>query len=108
VGVTFNLCHELKAGNGARIDELLEKAASRLFFVSINGAEHDGDWDRLIQPLGEGAFDVYGVLRKLQSLGYAGPVGLQCYNVKGDTRGNLAKSMATWKSYGERLRAEKR
>ncbi|MBL7646590.1 MAG: TIM barrel protein [Candidatus Hydrogenedentes bacterium] len=108
VGVTFNLCHELKAGNGARIDEILEKAAPRLFFVSINGAEHDGDWDRLIQPLGEGAFDVYGVLKKLKSLGYTGPVGLQCYNVKGDTRGNLEKSMAAWKAYGERLRAEQR
>lgn len=58
---------------GDESTSFLEKAASRLFFVSINGAEHDGDWDRLIQPLGEGAFDVYGVLRKLQSLGYAGP-----------------------------------
>lgn len=107
VGLTFNLCHELKAGNGARIDEILEKAAPKLFFVSINGAEHDGDWDRLIQPLGEGAFDVYGVLKKLKTLGYAGPVGLQCYNVKGDTRGNLEKSMAAWNAYGARLRAEK-
>lgn len=106
VGVTFNLCHELKAGNGPRIDEILEKAAPELFFVSINGAEHDGDWDRLIQPLGEGAFDVYGVLKKLKSLGYAGPVGLQCYNVKGNTRGNLEKSMAAWKAYGARLQAE--
>jgi sugar phosphate isomerase/epimerase len=106
VGVTFNLCHELKAGNGARVDELLDKASPKLFFVSINGAEHDGDWDRLIQPLGEGAFDVYGVLKKLKSLGYTGPVGLQCYNVKGDIRGNLEKSMAAWKTYGEQLRAE--
>ena len=82
VGLTFNLCHELKAGNGPRIDELLEKAAPRLFYVSINGAESDGDWDRLIQPLGDGAFDVYAVLKKLKTLRYTGPVGLQCYNVR--------------------------
>jgi len=106
VGLTFNLCHELKAGNGPRIDELLEKAAPRLFYVSINGAEHDGDWDRLIQPLGDGAFDVYAVLKKLKSLNYTGPVGLQCYNVQGDARKNLEKSMAAWKAYGERLKAE--
>lgn len=108
VGLTFNLCHELKAGNGPRIDELLEKAAPQLFYVSINGAEPDGDWGRLIQPLGDGAFDVYAVLKKLKALAYAGPVGLQCYNVKGDPRQNLEKSMAAWKAYNERLATEGR
>jgi len=103
VGVTFNLCHELRAGNEARFDEILEKAAPRLFFVSINGADHEGDWDRLIQPLGRGSFDVFLILRKLDSLKYTGPIGLQCYNVPGEPRENLAESMAAWKAYQKRL-----
>lgn len=106
LGVTFNLCHELRSGNEARFGELLEKAAPHLFVVSINGADHEGDWDRLIQPLGDGAFDVYPVLKKLKAVGYTGPIGLQCYNVKGDMRENLTKSMAAWKALQVRLAAE--
>jgi sugar phosphate isomerase/epimerase len=104
VGVTFNLCHELRAGHESRFDELLEKAAPRLFYVSINGADHEGDWDRLIQPLGRGAFDVFPVLQKLKAIGYAGPVGLQCYNVPGDVRANLSESLTAWEAYQVRLR----
>lgn len=107
IGVTFNLCHELKAGNAARFDALLEQAAPHLYYVSINGADHEGDWNRLIRPLGEGDFDVYGVLKTLKTLGYAGPIGLQCYNVQGDTRKNLEKSMAAWNGYQERLQSER-
>ena len=99
VGVTFNLCHELRAGNGARIGALLDKAAPRLALVSINGAEPDGDWDRLIQPLGRGAVDVGSVLQKLKALDYTGPIGLQCYNIAGDTKSNLTESMAAWRGY---------
>jgi len=38
VGVSFNLCHALKAGQGGRIPDLLRKPAPKLFFVQINGA----------------------------------------------------------------------
>lgn len=106
VGVTFNLCHELRAGNEARFNELLDKAAHHLFLVSINGADHEGDWDRLIRPLGDGEFDIYALLRKLESIGYAGPIGLQCYAVKGDQTDNLSKSMRAWNAYRTRLAEE--
>lgn len=97
LGVTFNLCHELKAGNETRFDALLKEAMPHLFLVSINGAEHEGGWDRLIQPLGRGAFDVAGLLRTILSLGYSGPIGLQCYAVPGDTLENLEHNIAAWK-----------
>ncbi len=32
-----------------------------------------------------------------------GPVGLQCYNVKGDKYENLKTSMATWRQYRQRM-----
>jgi sugar phosphate isomerase/epimerase len=105
LGVTFNLCHELRAGNEARLDALLQDALPNLFLVSINGADHEGDWDRLIQPLGKGAFDVEGLLRMLLAMGYAGPIGLQCYAVPGDTRENLEHNIGEWKAMIARLRA---
>jgi len=105
LGVTFNLCHELKAGNAKRFDALLKKAMPKLFFVSINGADHAGGWDRLIQPLGRGAFDLDGFLRKLMAWGYAGPIGLQCYAVPGDQRANLEHNIAEWRQIVARLQA---
>ena len=67
--------------------------------VSIHGADHGGDWGRLIQPLGQGEFDVPGLLRTLDQLGYKGPVSLRPYQVKGGLEENPRRSMATWKKY---------
>lgn len=105
-GVTFNLCHELRAGNEKRFNELLERAAPHLFFVSINGADHEGDWDRLIQPLGRGGFDILPLLRTLRAIKYTGPIGLQCYQVKGDTLENLKHNIAAWRSLRAQLQAD--
>jgi sugar phosphate isomerase/epimerase len=106
LGVTFNLCHELKAGNEERFDALLQEAIPHLLLVSINGADHEGGWDTLIQPLGHGQFDLDGFLRKLVALGYAGPIGLQCYNVPGDTLANLEHNITQWKAIAARLAKE--
>ena len=65
--------------------------------VSINGADPQGDWDRLIQPLDRGSVDVAGLVRTLVENGYRGPIGLQCYAIKGDPRTNLQRSMAVWR-----------
>lgn len=98
VGVTFNLCHWLNAGKGENMKPLLRQALARLMVVTINGADAAGtDWTRLIQPLGDGAFDVAGFVVYLNSIGYKGPVGLQHFGIKGDAEVNLRKSMAAWR-----------
>jgi sugar phosphate isomerase/epimerase len=97
LGVTFNLCHELRSGFDPDVRTLLERALPRLYAVSINGADRQGDWDRLIQPLDRGAFDVAGFVRTLIQVGYDGPIGLQCYAIKGDPRTNLEHSMQAWR-----------
>lgn len=98
VGVMFNLCHWLKADDVNRLDETLEDALPHLFVVTINGADPPpGDWDRLIQPLGNGSFDVEGMLRTLYNLGYNGPIGLMCFGLGGDAEVHLRKSMEAWK-----------
>lgn len=107
VGVSFNLCHFLKLDKAKNIDSLLERALPHLFAVSINGADHEGDWDRLIQTLDRGEFDLYGFLKTLKGLGYEGPVGLQCYQVPGDIRDNLGRSIRAWKSCSARMAAER-
>jgi len=107
LGVTFNLAHFLAAKDEPNLDARLREALPHLFMVSINGAEHQGGWDRLIQPLDRGEFDVYGLLKKLLALGYHGPIGLQCYQVPGDREENLSRSMAAWRKFSARMAEEK-
>ena len=107
VGVTFNLAHFLAAKDEPNLDQRLKEALPRLYMVSINGADHEGGWDRLIQPLARGEFDVYGLLQKLTLMGYTGPVGLQCYGVPGDIEENLRRSMAAWRQFSARMSSEK-
>jgi sugar phosphate isomerase/epimerase len=107
LGVSFNLCHFLAAKDEPNLDVRLREALPHLFMVSINGAEHEGGWDRLIQPLDRGEFDVFTLLKKLVALGYQGPIGLQCYHVAGDREENLTRSMAAWRKFTARMAEEK-
>lgn len=97
VGATFNLCHWLNAGKGQNMKGLIDLAMPHLFVVTINGADTEGGWDRLIQTLDRGNFDVAGFLAALKHAGYVGPFGLQGYGVKGDVHENLKRSMEAWR-----------
>lgn len=100
VGVMFNLCHWLRTDPQRNYRPLLERAGTRLFGVTINGADvfdPQPGWSRYIQPLDSGSFDVGGLLKTLRELGYTGPIGLQCYGLGGDARDHLSRSMAAWR-----------
>lgn len=104
VGVTFNLCHWLKV-EGCERDPVpvLRAALPRLMFVTISGAD-TGDtrtmtWDRLIQPLDAGTYDLGGFVRTLKAIGYTGPVCFQGYNIKTEPREALARSIVAWRKF---------
>lgn len=107
-GAAMNLCHLLKVEGSEGIDVKIKEFAQYLFAVNICGAD-DGDtkqfgWDRLIQPLGQGSFDTYRFVKLLIDNGYSGPIGLQCYNLKGDIVEILKGSMKTWEEYKAKSR----
>ena len=109
LGVTFNLCHELRSGLGGDVAGSLKSALPRLWAVSINGADRDGEnWDRLIQPLDSGTFDTGGFLRTLDEIGYRGPIGLQCYAIKGEPKTLLQRSMTAWLKFSKQDAATQR
>jgi sugar phosphate isomerase/epimerase len=100
VGVTFNLCHALLDSAEDRVPALIEQAAPHLFVATINGADSHPpkpDMPLLIQPLDKGSYDVAIVLKKLNAVGFKGPIGLQCYSIKGDPKTLLTGSMAAWR-----------
>jgi sugar phosphate isomerase/epimerase len=100
VGTTFNLCHWLKVEGDRDPWPVLRRSMSRLFFVSINGADSGDtkpmDWNRLIQPLDAGTYDVAKLVTSLQELGYTGPIGFQGYGISGDSREILRRTMEAW------------
>jgi len=103
VGISFNLCHFLKQNDEARLEKTIKLAGDSLFLVSINGADSGDtqsmDWSRLIRPLGQGDFDTSKVLDLLDQVNYAGPILLQCYNIKQPASEHLAQSIQAWKTY---------
>ena len=69
--------------------------------MTINGADlagkTDSNWNRLIQPLDQGNFDLQTLLGKLEDIGYTGAVGIMCFGIGGDAEEHLTRSMATWR-----------
>lgn len=104
LGIMFNLCHFLKSEEADDLEKVLQKAAPRLFAVSTNGADEGGkDWTTLIRPLDEGDFSQKRLFKALADVGFDGPVGLQCYNLKGERRANLERSIAAWEKIQRKI-----
>ena len=100
LGVMFNLCHFLKNEKEADLEKVLKAAGDRLFAVSTCGADADGKgWEQLIQTLDKGSFPQERLLSALKKMKFPGPVGLQCYALKGDRKENLTTSMKAWEDY---------
>ena len=102
LGVTFNLCHWLKV-EGSERDPLpvIKAALPRLNFITINGAD-TGDtrklgWDKLIQPLGRGTYDVKAFVANVRAAGYRGPFGFQGYAIKMESKDLLKETMEAGK-----------
>jgi sugar phosphate isomerase/epimerase len=109
-GITLNFCHLLKVEGDQDWEAKAVAALPKIFMISINGADSGNtkemDWDRLIQPLGEGSFDTYELVKLVKDKGYDGKFGLQCYNIRQDCEVALTKSIQTWQAYQKRYREE--
>jgi sugar phosphate isomerase/epimerase len=103
VGSVFNLCHLLRKEGAEGWKRKLDESLPYLYMLSICGADAGNTtemgWKELIQPLGEGSFDTYALVKYAKDKGYEGPIGLQCYKIKQDAEVALAKSINTWKEY---------
>lgn len=107
LGISFNLCHYLCQDDPVGMEAALKAAAPHLKLVQISGADEippgKPDWQRLIQPLGQGSFDLLRVLHTLDQIGYKGPVNLQCYQINQPASQHLAASIGAWKKLNQDL-----
>jgi len=109
VGAIFNTCHLFKVEGMDGWQQKLTEAIPYLYMISINGLDtgdtQNMDWDKLIQPLGEGDFDTYQIVKLAKDNGYEGLFGLQCYNIKQDCEVAMSTSINTWKAYQQKYAA---
>lgn len=114
-GLSFNLCHWIATTPLSERGELktkLKELKPYLKMVTIAGAnnvqsKNKNIWDDYILPLGQGNFDNYDLLKYLVSdLKFTGPIGVQCYNIKGDKPALVQNTISVWKDYKSRLESE--
>ncbi|WP_165940175.1 sugar phosphate isomerase/epimerase family protein [Dyadobacter psychrotolerans] len=116
VGLTFNLCHWLATTTAEERSDLnphLNELKPYLKMITISGAndvfsQQKNVWEDYILPLGKGSFDTYGMVKYLvKDLGFKAPIGVQCYNIKGDKPELIKITTAAWKDYKVRIETGK-
>ena len=115
VGLSFNLCHWLATTSLAERTDLknhLKELKPYLKMITISGAsdiisQKKAIFDDYILPLGTGSFDTYDLLKYMvKTIKYKKPIGVQCYNIKGNKSQLIKNTMAVWKGYKTRLENE--
>ncbi|RKH18800.1 sugar phosphate isomerase/epimerase [Corallococcus praedator] len=100
---SLHLCHELRAGNRDRLEEVIAAAAPQLALVSIHGAAREFDphapgWSEVIQPLDRGDLDVgTRYLLPLRRAGYEGPMLLHTFGIEEPPEEHFRRSMLKWR-----------
>lgn len=116
VGLSFNLCHWLATTTAPERTALkphLKELLPYLKMITISGAnnvitQQQNPWDDYILPLGTGTFDTYALVKYMvKDLKFKNPVGVQCYNIKGNKPLLVKNTINIWKTYTARLKSEK-
>lgn len=103
LGVCFVLSHYMKQSDEKDLPARLRAAKGRIVAAVINGSATGNTkamgWDRLIQHIDQGEFDLPGLLELLcGELRFKGPVFVQCvnFNIPAPTRRTLEASYTKW------------
>lgn len=88
VFLAVHLCHELAAGNGNRIRDVVEGVSPYIKFISISGAslsEKSNDnlpsWFWGIKPLSMGDYDYNSFILSLKDNYYKGPIAIHTWGI---------------------------
>jgi len=101
--LSFHLCHELRAGNGSKMNTVIAEVAPYVKLASICGADSvmlpnqiPGFWDDAIKPLYKGNYDSSILLECLVRNGYCGPIALHTFGLKEPIEEHFSKSIEKW------------
>lgn len=102
--LAVHLCHEIRAGNGSRIDKVFEHVKNHLGAVTLAGTDSVADFSKpklmdtsTIKPIGQGNFHMANFVEPLRKSGYKGMVGFINFKIEDDPETYLKSSMMEWK-----------
>lgn len=86
LSISLHQCHELRAGNQSRLDEVMAAVGKHVDIVTLCGSDvklHDNslDWSDAIKPLGEGDYDPKEFLRVLKKHKFTGTIVLHTFGL---------------------------
>jgi len=106
--LAVHLCHEIRAGNGARIKEVFLHVKPYIGAVTLAGTDSVADFSTpllmdksTIKPIGDGNFDVRKFIEPLRKSNYKGKVGFINFKIEDEPYEYLEKSMKVWKKMNE-------
>lgn len=109
--LAVHLCHEIRAGNGARISSVFENVKQYIGAVTLAGTDSTADFSKpklmdtsTIKPIGQGNFNMAKFIELLRKSGYKGMVGFINFKIEDDPKIYLKNSMMEWRKLNKELK----
>jgi len=103
--LAVHLCHEIRAGNGSRMEQVFERVKDPIGAVTLAGTDSVADFSApklmdssTIKPLGQGNYDFNLFIEPLRNSGYKGVVGFINFKIEEDPETYLDASMKVWRT----------
>lgn len=108
--LALHLYHEVRAGNGTRIDQVFENVNGFLGAVTLAGTDIIADYTNsktrdtsTIKPIGYGDFYLINFLQPLIKSNYKGPIAFMNFGISENPEVYLPRSLAEWKKINSLL-----
>lgn len=110
--ISVHQCHELRAGNMNRLDEVMTAVGPYMDIITICGSDiklkdNSEDWSDAIKPLGEGDYDPKEFLRALKRHKFQGPIILHTFGLKDKPASHYQTSYDLYQKMRAEVDAEK-
>lgn len=102
--LAVHLCHEIRAGNGSRINEVFEHVKNYIGAVTVSGTDSVADFSKpilmdnsTIKPIGQGNFNMNYFIEALRKSQYKGYVGFINFKIEDKPEEYLWNSIQVWR-----------
>ena len=109
--LAVHLCHEIRAGNGSRMDQVFDRVKDHIGAVTLAGTDSVADFSApklmdtsTIKPLGKGNYDLNRFVVPLFKSGYKGSVGFINFKIEDDPETYLDASIKVWRRLREKTK----
>lgn len=103
LSLAVHLCHEIRAGNGTRLEDVFNAVKGHIGAVTVCGADSVADFSKpllmdksTIKPIGRGNFEMQKFIKPLRNSGYQGLIGFINFKIDEEPEMYLKSSITFW------------